>query len=137
MNYERASDLLDTGISGAASCRVQLDIEGIARTCHEVNRAYCMALGDQSQQPWESAPQWQRESAMKGVRMHLANPGAGPEASHASWMREKLETGWKYGPEKDEEKKEHHCMVPFEKLPPEQQAKDFIFRAVVHSLVDL
>jgi hypothetical protein len=25
-------------------------------------------------------------------------------------------------------------MLPFDELPPEQQAKDFIFRAIVHAL---
>ena len=46
----------------------------------------------------------------------------------------KEEKGWKYGEIKDEKAKTHHCMVPFSELPVEQQAKDFIFRAVVHAL---
>lgn len=58
----------------------------------------------------------------------------GPEVSHESWMREKLAAGWKYGPEKDAEKKEHPCLVEFAELPREQQAKDYIFRAIVHAL---
>ena len=41
-----------------------------------------------------------------------------------------------YGEEKDPERKVHPCMVPFNELPREQQAKDFIFRAVVHALKD-
>jgi hypothetical protein len=40
----------------------------IARVCHEVNRAYCTSLGDESQLPWDSAPQWQKDSAINGVR---------------------------------------------------------------------
>lgn len=106
----------------------------IARVCHEVNRAYCEALGDHSQVPWEQAPDWQIESAFDGVHLHLHNPDAGPQASHESWMNCKLKDGWKYGPVKDAVKKEHPCIVPFDQLPVEQQAKDFIFRAVVHSL---
>ena len=47
--------------------------EHIARVCHEVNRAYCEALGDTSQPAWEDAPEWQRKSAMKGVELHLRN----------------------------------------------------------------
>ena len=111
-----------------------MESDEIAKVCHEVNRAYCMALGDNSQLPWEDAPDWQKTSAVNGVRMHMNNPNAGPEASHNAWLKEKEETGWKYGPVKDTEKKEHPCMVPFGELPTEQQAKDFIFRAVVHSL---
>lgn len=101
---------------------------------HEVNKAYCESLGDHSQPTWKDAPNWQKDSAIKGVELHINNPGAGPEASHEGWMKEKIENGWKYGPIKDPEKKEHPCLVPFSELPREQQAKDFIFRAVVHAM---
>lgn len=47
---------------------------------------------------------------------------------------DRLDEGWKYGPIKDADKKEHPCMVPFADLPAAQQAKDYIFRAVVHAL---
>lgn len=110
------------------------DISGIARLCHEVNHAYCVALGDMSQVPWEMAPDWQRDSVIKGVELHLVNPSAGPQASHESWMAEKVATGWVYGPVKDPAAKTHPCMVPFDQLPREQQAKDYIFRAIVHAL---
>ena len=108
-------------------------LDRIARVCHEVNRAYCAALGDNSQLAWENAPAWQRESARMGADLHLSGD-FGPEASHVSWMNEKYATGWVYGEVKDPEKKEHPCLVPFDQLPHEQQAKDFIFRAVVHAL---
>ena len=111
-----------------------MEKEQIARVCHEVNRAYCQALGDNSQPPWEEAADWMKTSAMNGVNLHIADPNAGPEASHESWMAEKEATGWKFGPVKDADLKEHPCMVPFKELPKDQQAKDFIFRAVVHSL---
>lgn len=108
----------------------------IARVCHEVNRAYCQALGDDSQPAWDDAPEWQRHSAMLGVAMHLGNPDAGPQASHEGWMAHKLSEGWVYGEEKDPENKTHPCLVPFHELPVSQQAKDYIFRAVVHALAD-
>ena len=112
-----------------------MDIEEIARVSHEVNRALCQAFGDDSQPSWEDAPEWQRESARMGVDMHCMAE-VGPEASHIAWMANKDIEGWKYGPVKDPEKKEHPCMVPFGDLPPEQQAKDYVFRAVVHALKD-
>ena len=108
--------------------------EDIGRVCHEVNRAYCLALGDMSQRPWADAPQWQRDSAIKGVEFHLANPDASPAASHDAWLAVKIADGWKYGPVKDAAKKEHPCFCTFSELPPSQQAKDFIFRAIVHAL---
>jgi hypothetical protein len=108
--------------------------EDIARVCHEVNRGYCAALGDTSQVPWEEAPDWQRQSAIKGVEFNLANPDAPPSHSHDSWLAEKRATGWKYGPVKDAEKKEHPCFVPYEELPAEQKAKDYLFKATVRAL---
>ncbi len=106
----------------------------IARICHEVNAAYCRSLGDDSQPTWEDSEEWMRESAVDGVKFHLDNPDVGPEASHENWMALKEKEGWKYGPEKNVEKKEHPCFVEFDDLPIEQKAKDYIFRQIVHSL---
>lgn len=102
----------------------------IAMVAHEVNRAYCQAIGDHSQPEWGRAPLWQKESAIKGVIFHL-DGNHGPEASHENWMREKLADGWQWGPVKDPENKRHPCMVPFNELPRAQQVKDHLFRAVV------
>lgn len=112
-------------------------IEIIAKACHEANRAYCAALGDMSQKAWEDSPEWQKSSAINGVRFHLANPDAGPSHSHECWLEEKRANGWKFGPVKNEATKEHPCFVPYEELPVEQKAKDYIFRGIVHSLADL
>lgn len=108
--------------------------EQIARMAHEVNRAYCESLGDSSQPAWEEAPQWQRDSAIAGAKMHLANPHATPKDSHDSWLAQKRADGWQWGPEKDPERKLHPCFVEYEQLPPEQRAKDFLFRGVVRAM---
>ena len=106
----------------------------IAVICHEANRAYCSVIGDNSQPTWNDAPDWQRASALKGVEYHLSHPESKPSDSHESWLAEKERDGWKYGPVKDAGKKEHPCFVPYDQLPPEQQAKDFIFSAIVKAL---
>jgi hypothetical protein len=114
-----------------------ISTEAIAKVCHEINRAYCQALGDTSQPTWEDAPQWQKDSAKEGVSFHVANPDVPASASHENWLKHKLQDGWIYGKVKDPMKKEHPCMVPFHALPTEQQAKDFLFKAVVHQLAGL
>lgn len=108
----------------------------IARIAHEVNRAYCRALGDFSQLRWAEAPQWQRDSAINGVKFILANPAAGPEDSHKSWMKQKAEEGWTYSLVKNPDRKEHPCMVPYDQLPLEQRVKDHLFQAVVKAMAD-
>lgn len=106
----------------------------IAKICHEANKALCETQGDTSQPEWADAPAWQKESAINGVQFHLDNPDAGTDDSHKSWLAEKEAAGWKYGPVKDPDKKEHPCFVPYEELPSEQQAKDYLFRGIVHAL---
>lgn len=89
-------------------------IELAAKAAHEANRAYCEALGDFSQVPWEHAPDWQRDSAINGVRHIADNPN----------------DGWKYGPVKD-----HPCFGPYHELPEAQKMKDAIFVAVVRGVL--
>lgn len=108
--------------------------EKIAKVCHEANRAYCEAIGDYSQTTWEKAPDWQKESAINGVQFHLDNPGASPAMSHDSWLAQKLDDGWKYGPVKDPVEKLHPCCVPYAQLPVAQKAKDYIFQAIVEAM---
>ena len=109
--------------------------EQIARVTHEANRAYCRSIGDNSQPAWDDAPEWQRQSAINGVLFAFRNPAAPPSASHDSWLEEKRATGWKYGPVKDPEKKEHPCFVPYDELPLDQRLKDHLFQAVAKALI--
>lgn len=109
-------------------------ITKIAIMCHEQNRLFCRMMGDNSQPRWDDAPQWQKDSAISGVRFHLKNPDATADASHNNWMKEKIGDGWQYGQDKDPENKLHPCIVPFEKLPKHQQAKDVLFKGTVDAL---
>lgn len=107
--------------------------EQIARVCHEANRGWCEATGDFSQVPWEDAAQWQRDSALTGVK--VARDGdLDPEEQHQAWLDAKVADGWTYGEVKDPEDKTHPCLVPYSSLPPEQQAKDDLFIAIVDAL---
>lgn len=110
-----------------------LTLEDAARVCHEVNRAYCASIGDLSQVPWEQAPDWQQDSAKKGVLLHLAGDHP-PSVSHEAWAAHKLADGWTFGEVKDEAAKTHPCLVPFDDLPVEQQIKDVLFTQTVVAL---
>ena len=110
---------------------MEYTIEDVATITHEINRAYCVLIGDSSQVTWADAPDWQRRSAIAGVRFHLQNPDATPEDSHKSWLEQKKADGWVYGVVKDATLKTHPCMVNYDALPVTQRAKDYIFSAVV------
>ena len=105
----------------------------VAKICHEANKAYCATIGDDTQPSWEDAPEWQKESAINGVRFHCLNENTTPADSHNSWLKEKTEQGWSWGEIKDAEKKEHPCFTAYENLPKSQQIKDYIFKNIVEA----
>jgi outer membrane murein-binding lipoprotein Lpp len=112
---------------------MMMKVLAIAMLCHAANAAYCASIGDTSQVPWDKAPDWQKESAVKGVEFCIAHPDAPASANHESWMAEKIDAGWVYGEKKNPDAKPptHPCIVPFDQLPVEQQFKDILFKAVV------
>lgn len=102
----------------------------IARVCHEANRALQIIIGDSATSPpWNDAPEWQRESAVAGVRAALE--GASPAQLHADWCELKWQSGWVFGEVKDADAKTHPCLVPYDELPFEQKTKDHLFGAIV------
>lgn len=113
-----------------------MDDKQIASVCCEVHQAYCQALGDDSQRCWSLASQWEKQSTIAVVKFIHENRDVGPAAIHQEWLRQKKADGWVYGERKDEQRKEHPCMMDWAFLPQEQRAKDFIFHAVVRALLD-
>lgn len=111
-------------------------IVGIAKICHQANKTWCEINGDNSQADadWDEAEDWQRESAIKGVKYRLDNPQAGEDSQHNAWMKDKVDAGWVYGETKDAELKTHPCIVPFHELSNVQQKKDYLFCAIVDVL---
>lgn len=43
---------------------------------------------------------------------------------HEVWSAGRLAEGWKWGPVRDDAKKEHPCLVPYENLPEEEKSYD-------------
>ncbi len=121
----------------SASSLRGIKLSTVAKMCHEVQRVWQHAIGEPINPPWKQAPEWMRETAMEGVYFHCQNPLASPAASHEAWMAKKLADGWKHGPVKNPETKEHPCIVAFDQLPREQQLKDYLFRGVVHVMLGL
>jgi hypothetical protein len=108
--------------------------EVIASVVHEVNRAYCQAIGDNSQRPWAEAEEWQRTAALQGVFDVINGTATTAEQSHDAWKANKIAEGWTYGPVKDGNLKTHPCIVPYSDLPQAEKVKDYLFNAVVQTL---
>jgi hypothetical protein len=111
--------------------KTQLTVNEIAELCHELNRTYCAFNGDESQRWWSDAPDWQRVSAVNGVRFAIENPDATPESMHENWTKDKVADGWVYGEVKDAAAKTHPCLVPYDQLPENQRFKDSLFLLTV------
>jgi hypothetical protein len=102
-----------------------------ASAAHQANKEYCESIGDMSQPAWNDAPDWQKHSALDGVRFAIDNDFPLPEAMHENWMKVKLADGWVYGEVKDADAKTHPCLVPYAELPEAQRMKDDIFRDTI------
>lgn len=105
----------------------------IARVCHEANRVLCETQGDFTQVSWWEAQQWQRDSAVAGVRFAVTGSYT-PQDQHEAWKLDKLAHGWTYGPEKDTVAKTHPCIVPYDELPRTQKLKDVLFQSIARAL---
>ena len=46
------------------------------------------------------------------------------ENSHDTWAVQRLKEGWRYGPKRDDAKKEHPCLVPYAELPESEKEYD-------------
>ena len=43
---------------------------------------------------------------------------------HEVWAQSRMEQGWTYGPERNDQLKHHPCLVPYEQLPEDEKAYD-------------
>lgn len=111
------------------------ELTTIARVCHEANRALQTAQADPTipvAAPWDECGEEMQLSAVSGVQGVI--DGNTPEQSHEGWVRFKLDHGWVVGPVKDEAKKEHPLLVPYNELPNSQRVKDSLFVNIVKAL---
>jgi len=103
-----------------------------AKLIHEATKA-------QNDARHENTLDWDSNKAtiIAGIERMLENPNESPTENHTAWWNYKIAEGWKLGPVKDPVAKTHPCMVPYEELPPHQQAKDLVFQSIVKTFFGL
>ncbi|MDO4180302.1 MAG: RyR domain-containing protein [Bacteroidales bacterium] len=43
---------------------------------------------------------------------------------HEVWAKSRMEQGWTYGEERNDKKKRHSCLIPYDELPEEEKDYD-------------
>ena len=43
---------------------------------------------------------------------------------HEAWAATRIAQGWRFGPERNDARKEHPCLIPYEELPEEERTYD-------------
>jgi hypothetical protein len=46
------------------------------------------------------------------------------EHAHDVWARQRLADGWALGPQRDDARKEHPCLIPYDQLPDSEKQYD-------------
>ncbi len=44
--------------------------------------------------------------------------------THEVWAAQRIKDGWTYGPQRDDAKKHHPCLIPYEDLPESEKEYD-------------
>ncbi len=68
-------------------------------------------------QPIDTSPIHLPDSIMKLVESLAKNV-------HATWAKGRMQEGWTYGPERDDTRKTHPCLISYEKLPEPEKEYD-------------
>lgn len=116
------------------------DDKTIARVVHEAGFALCQEFGDDSWKHWEETDGWRVKATLDQIQAYKKAISRGetfsPRKDHEIWLNAKKAAGWKYGPVKDAEKKEHPLMVDFDQLPPFEKFKNDLYTAILQAFLN-
>lgn len=116
-----------------------MTVERIAQVVHEANRALQAVLGEPVDPHWEDPTcTWQKDSTIRAVQ-EIINVGFDAKGQHESWMRERLEQGWVYGPVKNANAspKTNPALVAYDELPAAQRVKDTLRNSITVALAEI
>lgn len=94
-------------------------VEAAARSAHEADRTYRIALGDRSVPPWNALPDDLRDAACSDAESVFM--GSSASALHAAWRHRRSLAGWSPGPKFDSAAKTDPNMCQWADLPEEER----------------
>lgn len=102
----------------------------LSRLCYETIRGYSNSIGEDHLDIWYETSDNIREFVVQEVLHNLSNEDVSVEEAHSRWCKYMKKEGWKFGESIDCDKKEHHNLVDYDDLKPEQKSKYHIFRTL-------
>lgn len=105
-------------------------IEGIAKTCHQANKAFCESMGDNSFTDWEDSEDWVKALTIFQVRNIIANPLEPHYGSHDAYVDKVPEITWENAPEGFNKK-----LSRYEEWSIEDKTKSKMFKAIVEAIL--
>jgi len=118
--------------------RLNMGFSQAAMVAHEVIRALQIAHNEEGiALPWHDVTPDIRESCKIGVKRVYDNPDITVEELHQSWCDTKLAQGWVWGPVRNAELKQHHCLVPYADLSAHDKSKDLLFLNTVKACFNI
>lgn len=90
-----------------------------------VNPVYCSHSDEEkgiSTGGYQPAPLDTRDVVLDAGLRELLESLA--KQAHEAWAQMRLAEGWRFGPRRDEQRKEHPCLVPYEDLPESEKDVD-------------
>ena len=115
-------------------------VEAVAEIAHDMNRLYSYSLNGRKHfehSRWDQASGEQQASCRDGVTTALTMTNPTAAAMHDNWMERKLRDGWRWDENKNESRKTHPCLLPYESLPEGQKQKDNVFLTCIFIAKDL
>lgn len=108
----------------------QKKIVGLAKICHEAQRAFCQTMGDFSHPNWDLTSPWYQKVMVECVTF-VFNKVSDVNQLHIFWSSQMTALGWSYGLVFNEKEKEHPNLKNFNDISFEEQIKYAIFMANV------
>ena len=108
--------------------------ERIAHTVHEALSAWRVANGHKALKPWPQMSEAERQSTYESVDYVIAHPNSTPVHQHEQWLEQKKRDGWTYAARRNNRKKTHPMLLPYEELPDYERRKDALLNAIVRAL---
>jgi hypothetical protein len=112
-----------------------MKLEEIAKIAYSAVRAHNQIGGDYSQPEWDRMDGEDKGFWIFAVSERKEYPNAPYSALHDKWLAGALLDGWRHGAAINRAEKLHPKLIPFSKLPADEQRRDMVFAVIVDALL--